>query len=77
MTLWTPIQPDFEGLYYDVPDTLTWNRKKKRPLHIIEDMEKMKRELLERAKEGQEEAIQVLKEKYRLTCYVYKGKKII
>jgi hypothetical protein len=76
MTIWTPIQPDFEGLYYDVPDTLTWTRKKK-PLHLIEDMENMKKELLERAKEGEEEAIETLKEKYKLTCYVYKGKKII
>jgi len=77
MTVWFPIQADLEGLYYDIPKTLTSMRKGKRSAEIVEEIERNKRELIERAKKGDRFAIYLLKKKYKIKSFVHRGKKII
>ena len=71
------IQADPEGLYSDIPSTFISLRNVKRASQIILDMEERKKDLLKRAKKGDKEAIQVLKERYKITLYIHRGKKII
>jgi len=77
MTSRHPIQVDHDGIYYDIPKKLISLRKKDRSSQIIQESENMKRELLVRAKEGDEEAIQTLKGRYRIKSFIHRGKRII
>lgn len=72
-----PIQVDYDGIYYDIPKKLISLRKKDKSSQIIQESENMKRELLVRAKEGDEEAIMTLKGRYGIKSFIHRGKKII
>ena len=77
MTVRHPIQMDPEGIYYDIPKKLISLRKKDKSSQIIQEGELMKRELLTKATEGDEEAIDTLKQRYRIRLFIHKGRKII
>ncbi len=77
MTVRHPIQMDPEGIYYDIPKKLISLRKKDKSSQIIQEGELMKRELLTKAKEGDEAAIDTLKQRYRIRLFIHKGRKII
>ena len=72
-----PIQADLDGLYYDIPHTLTSMRRGKSSMDVVEEIEGMKRDLLQKAKDGNLEAIQTLKERYKIKTFIHRGKKII
>jgi hypothetical protein len=77
MTPRHPIQVDHDGIYYDIPKKLLSLRKKDKSTQIIQEGELMKRELLLKAKQGDEDAIETLKGRYRIKTFIHKGKRII
>ena len=77
MAILTPIQADLEGLCYAIAKRFGSFRKRRRSYRVRDDFEARRRDLLKRAKEGDEEAIQILKERYRIKSFVHRGKRII
>ncbi len=77
MTPRHPIQVDHDGIYFDIPKKLISLRKKDKSSQIIQEGELMKRELLVKAKQGDEEAIETLKGRYRIKAFIHKGRRII
>lgn len=61
-----PIQTDFEGIYNDLSGATSRNIKL--------DLENKVPDLLERAKNGDNEAIEILKNRYKMKTYIIEGK---
>jgi len=72
-----PIQIDFEGLYFASPKTLKSVQKNKRASKPLNDLQARRRDLLKRAIRGDEEAIRILKVKYRIKSFIHRRKVII
>jgi hypothetical protein len=72
-----PIQIDFEGLYFASPKTLKSIQKDKKASKPLNDIQARRRDLLKRAIRGDEEAIRILKEKYRIKSFIHRRKVII
>lgn len=64
-----PIQSDFEGTYNDMSGISCRNNPKV-------DLESKIPDLLERAKAGDNEAIEILKNRYKMKTYIAEGKTI-
>jgi hypothetical protein len=71
------IQADFDGIYFFLPSGTETKRDHQKSLDFIEENETTKKNLLKRARDGDEEAIKTLKEKYQIKRFVYRGKTII
>jgi len=77
MTIRSPIQVDLEGIYHDFPKDLITMLKNRKAGKIVEEGVKKRMQLLERAKEGDEDAIQTLKEKYKIKLFIHRENRII
>jgi hypothetical protein len=77
MTIRSPIQVDLEGIYHDFPKDLIQTLKKRKTAKIVEESVMKRIELLNKAKEGDEDAIKTLREKYKIKSFIHRGKKII
>lgn len=68
------IEMDMDGIYNP---PLNWTVKEKKILRDLKDPEKAQQQLLKDAIAGSAEAAKILKEKFKLTCYIREGIRII
>lgn len=67
------IQTDEDGLYHDIQNVTMFRKKMKSP----SDLGKERKELLDAAIDGDAEAVELLRKRYKLKRFIHGGKEII